>query len=159
MFDQLFIKSERRARIFRYAPLFLWIGLIFFLSSNSGSMTNTSRFIRPFLEWIFPQAPELTIQTYHAFIRKLAHLSVYFVLGLTTFFPFASSKQNWLKNYWFAVSFFVVIAVAALDEFNQSFLASRTSSVFDVGLDTIGGLTALLLCFIYWRRAVKMRRI
>ena len=118
-------------------------------------MANTSRFIRPFLEWIFPHASELTLQTYHAFIRKLAHLSVYFVLGLNVFRAFAFSNRKLLKNYWFWSGIFTVAFVAAADEFNQSFLASRTSSVFDVWLDTVGGLTALLICFIYWRRRRK----
>ena len=101
MFNYLLLQSDRRARFFRYAPLFLWIGLIFFLSSNQGSMTNTSGFIRPFLEWLFPQAPEFTLQNYHVYIRKLAHLSVYFVLGLTAFHAFALSRRNILRNYWF----------------------------------------------------------
>ena len=36
-----------------YAPLFLWIGVIFYFSSGQGSMAETSRFIRPLLEFLF----------------------------------------------------------------------------------------------------------
>lgn len=122
-------------------------------------MTNTSGFIRPFLKWLFPQAPEFTLQNYHVYIRKLAHLSVYFVLGLTAFHAFASSRRNILRNYWFALAIVVVISVAALDEFNQSFLASRTSSIFDVGLDTIGGMTALTICLVYYRKTKQIKKI
>ncbi len=50
-------KSKWRERIIRYAPLILWIGLIMLLSTGQASMSNTSHFIRPVLEFFFPNAP------------------------------------------------------------------------------------------------------
>ena len=64
-----------------YAPLFLWIGVIFLLSSGSGSSAATSRIIRPLLEFLFPTASEESLQLMHFYIRKCAHFTEYAVLG------------------------------------------------------------------------------
>jgi VanZ family protein len=144
--------SIRRGRIFRYAPLILWIGVIFFLSSGQGAMSNTSRFIRPLLEFLFPGASEETLFIYHGIIRKLAHPSVYAVLAYFAYRAFYYSTQNHLQKYWFPVSLLLVFTVASLDELNQSFLASRTGSPYDILLDTIGGLVMLTILFFINRR-------
>ncbi len=81
-----------RERLWLYAPLFLWIGVIFYLSSSQGAMSNTSRFIRPFLEWMFPFATEETLQIYHGYIRKFAHFFEYAMLG------FFASRAFWLSG-------------------------------------------------------------
>jgi VanZ family protein len=47
-------------------------------------------------------------------------------------------------------------AVAALDEFHQSFIPGRTAAVHDVILDTMGGVFAQMLLLLYWTRRKKM---
>lgn len=145
-------KTKWRARIYLYAPLVLWIAVIFIASSNAGSMSNTSRFIRPFLEWLFPNAPEETLIVYHAYIRKLAHLTEYAVLAFWTSRAVASSYKNSLRKLWFVAAFIIVLLVACADEFNQSFNAARTSSVWDVSLDCAGGATMILIFYLVKRR-------
>ena len=44
------------------------------------------------------------------------------------------------------------IAVAVVDELNQSFNPARTSSLWDVMLDTAGGVAALLSYWLVARR-------
>lgn len=148
-----------RGRFFRYAPLILWIGVIFFLSSGQGAMSNTSRFIRPLLMFLFPDASEETLTFYHGLIRKLAHPTVYAVLAFFAARAFRFSPRPLLQKYWFAVSLGLVISVAALDELNQSFLASRTGSAFDIGLDTLGGLSMLTVLFFLIRRSAAAPRV
>jgi len=148
-----------RGRFFRYAPLILWIGVIFFLSSGQGAMSNTSRFIRPLLMFLFPDASEETLTFYHGLIRKLAHPTVYAVLAFFAARAFRFSPRPLLRKYWFPVSLGLVISVAALDELNQSFLASRTVSAFDVGLDTLGGLSMLTVLFFLIRRSAAAPRV
>ncbi len=142
-------KSKWRERIIRYAPLILWIGLIMFLSSGQGSMPNTSRFIRPLLEFLFPDAPEEILIVYHGYIRKLAHVAEYAILAFWAARAFVSSNKNFLRRLWFACSFILVLAVASIDETNQSFLNSRTGSIYDVLIDVSGG-TAMILIFYSW---------
>lgn len=140
-----------RGRIIRYAPLLLWIGLIFFLSSNQGSMSRTSIFIGPLLRFLFPEAPEETIAVYHGYVRKLAHFSVYAVLAFWSWLAFYRSNTALLRNYWFPATLLLVAAVASIDEYNQSFLDSRTGSPFDVLIDLTGGLSMLLTILLIRR--------
>jgi VanZ family protein len=134
-----------RGRFFRYAPLILWIGVIFVASSNTGSMSNTSRFIRPLLEFLFPGTPEEILVVYHGYIRKFAHFAEYSGLAFFASRAFYGSANKWLRKFWYVFALALIVLVATADETNQSFLASRTSSVYDVLLDSSGGLTMILL--------------
>ena len=145
MIETALKKTNRRGRFSRYAPLILWIGVIFFLSSRAGSMSNTSLFMRPILRFLFPEAPEEVLLIYHGYVRKFAHFAVYAVLAFWASRAFVSSSALHLQKYWFGFAFGLVLLVAAADETNQSFLTSRTSSPFDVALDCFGGLTMILL--------------
>jgi VanZ family protein len=142
-------KARWRGRIFRYAPLILWIGAIFVASSNTGSMSNTSRFIRPLLEFLFPNTPEEILVVYHGYIRKFAHFAEYFALAFFAARAFSGSSARILRSYWFVFALILIVVVATADETNQSFLASRTSSVYDVLLDSSGGLTMILFFWLY----------
>lgn len=146
----------RRGRISRYAPLIFWMGVVLFASTGNASMAQTSRFIRPLLELLFPHTSEDTLQIYHAYIRKAAHLTEYAILAFWTARAFANSAKPFLRKYWFIAAFILVLTVASTDEFNQSFDPSRTGSARDVLLDCIGGLTMIVLFAIF--RTVRQKR-
>jgi VanZ family protein len=139
-------KSENvwHKRIFRYVPFIFWIGVIFFLSSNSGSMSNTSRFIRPLLEFLFPNSLPETLDIYHGYIRKLAHITEYAILAFFASRTFFNSSKTYLRRFWYVLAMLAVLTVAAFDEYNQSFNLNRTSSIYDVLLDCFGGF--LMIC-------------
>ncbi len=143
-------KSTWRERIIRYAPLFLWAGLILFLSTGQGAISNTSRFIRPLLEFLFPNSPEEILLTYHNYIRKLAHATEYAGLAFFAARAFSSSSVSVLRKFWFIFSLLVVILTALTDEYNQSFNSARTGSIYDVWLDVAGG-SFMLIVFGVWR--------
>lgn len=139
--------NKWRGRIIRYAPLILWIAVIFFASSTAGASKNTSIFIRPLLEWLFSSASPETITIYHGYIRKFAH---FFEYALLTFFAsraFGSSSKNVLKENWFVFSVVFVALIASIDEFNQSFNSQRTGTIYDVLLDCFGGICMILFIF------------
>ena len=148
------LKEKRRERFFRYAPLILWIGVIFFFSSTQGAMTNTSRFIRPLLVFIFPNAPEETLIVYHNYIRKAAHFTEYAILAFFAARTFSGSTKKFLQKFWFVASFILVLVIALIDETNQSFNSARTGSIYDVLLDCSGGLT-MILFFAFFTFASK----
>jgi VanZ family protein len=150
-------KSKWRGRIVRYAPLVLWIGLIMFLSSGQASMSNTSRVIRPLLIFLFPAAPEEILNVYHGYVRKAAHVTVYAILAFWAFRAFFSSSHRIVRGFWYCFAFAVVLLVAAIDETNQSYISSRTGSVYDVLLDAIGG-AAMILLIVVFRSFVKNYR-
>ncbi|MBL8181022.1 MAG: VanZ family protein [Blastocatellia bacterium] len=132
-----------RVWLWSYAPLFVWIAVIFLLSSDSGSMSNTSRFVRPILVFLFPTADETTLLFYHGIVRKLAHFTEYAILGALAI----RALERFKYRYILAVS--IVIAVAFADEIGQSFRPSRTASIIDVGIDIAGGLVMITALYLY----------
>ncbi|RMG01660.1 MAG: VanZ family protein [Acidobacteria bacterium] len=148
----LIIPAKMSNRFFRYAPLFFWIILIFVLSSNLGSMSNTSKFILPFLKFLFPEVPEEVLKVYHGYIRKTAHVTEYAILAWLAARAFISSSVYLLNRAYILSSFLLVLTVASLDEFQQSFLASRTASPKDVMLDVFGGILSLVIFYLVYQK-------
>lgn len=149
------VLSKWRATLWRYAPLILWIGVIFYMSSDQGSMSQTSRFIRPLLEFLFPTAPEETLQLYHGYIRKAAHFTEYAVLAFLAVRAVAGSSSRVIVIRRHLVAIIVVAAVASLDELNQAFLVSRTGSAWDVLLDISGGIAMVAFLWLIGRPAAR----
>jgi VanZ family protein len=146
-----------RGPVLRYAPVLVWVGIIFLLSSPEGSMQQTSRFLRPLLQFIFPAADEATLQIYHGYIRKSAHVTEYAILAILAARAFSAAKP-FLRSFWFVWAIGLVISVASLDEFNQSFEPSRTSTPWDVALDVAGGVLGAVLFFAI-RGLLERRRL
>ncbi|MGI8919326.1 MAG: VanZ family protein [Pyrinomonadaceae bacterium] len=144
-------RQPLRIRIWRYAPVLFWMAVIFFASTGAFSGDNTSRLLRPFLLWLFPEISDERIAFLHFLTRKLAHFAAYAVLGLLAARAFASSSQRWLEEHWITASAILVAAYALLDEFHQSFVASRNASIFDCLIDIAGGL-CVLICLKYFKR-------
>jgi VanZ family protein len=135
----------RRRWLTAYAPLIIWTIFTLGLGSGAASMGETSRFIRPLLEFLFPAADADTLYLYHAAIRKLAHLFQYGVLGLFALHAFTYFKRPVV----FALSFVALIAM--IDEFRQSFDPARTATPLDVLLDIVGAMLALGVVFAFRR--------
>lgn|SRR5574341_2246146 len=132
-----------RNRLWRYGPPFVWAALIFIGSSDLLSASHTSSFlIRP-LHALFPGASEATLAAIHFVIRKLGHFSEYAILALLTARALRGSSSQLLRARWFWISLGVVIVYSLSDEFHQSFVDSRTASIYDCMIDSAGGLTAL----------------
>lgn len=126
----------------------LWVSVILLLGSNPGSMSETSRFIRPLLHFLFPNSPEATIDLIHGYIRKSAHLFEYAVLAALTARALAESSAAVLKKYSYALALLLVLIVASIDEFHQSYEPSRTSSPYDVLIDVTGGAIAIAIVYV-----------
>ena len=121
------------------------MGFISFASTDGFSAENTSRIIGPILYWLFPNTTPETLAVVHYAVRKAAHFCEYAMLGLLSARAFRTSSQLILRRHWF-LSALLLIAVFALgDEYHQSFVPSRTASVYDSLIDTCGGLVALIL--------------
>lgn len=138
-------------RLFAFAPLVIWIGVILVLGSGPGSMAQTSRFIRPLIEFLFPDASPDTFLLVHAFIRKCAHFVEYALLALLACRACLFSKGSLFHKYWWIYSLLLVAVVAGIDEFNQSFYSSRTSSPWDVALDVTGGVFGVVCAALLLR--------
>jgi VanZ family protein len=144
------------SRVWRYAPLILWMGFIFFASTNELSAMNTSRIVRPLLIWLFPDISEEKIRLTHFLVRKAAHFTEYAVLGLLAARAFWSSSNRFLRRSWFLAGLALVVCYALLDEYHQSLAPSRTGSLFDCLIDIAGGLVALMCAACFHRRKTEV---
>ncbi|MEP6569866.1 MAG: VanZ family protein [Acidobacteriota bacterium] len=138
-----------RGRLWRYGPLVAWILFISFASTSEFSAANTSEIVRPILLWLFPNLSEARLASIHVFTRKAAHFTEYAVLAFLARRAFITSSQAILQRYWFQFGLLLVVVYGLLDEFHQSFVPTRTASIYDSAIDVAGGLTVLLI-FKLW---------
>lgn len=139
-----------RSVIKSWLPVFIWIIFVFIGSTDLMSAEHTSRFIAPFLRWFVPDVSDATIASVQLIVRKGAHLTEYAILAALLY---RASRQNLRSLMRAALIAFVIAAIcAALDEFHQSFVASRTASPWDVMIDCFGVLIGLLLCHLVRHR-------
>ena len=144
-------------RLSRYGPLVVWATLIFIGSSSALSGTNTSVVLRPVL-WLFPHASEGTLALIHFLVRKAGHLTEYAILALLAARAFRTSTRELLRTRWFWVSLLFVVAYSLSDEFHQSFVPSRTASIYDSMIESVGGFVALVLLVIRQRSSQNRER-
>ena len=146
-------ETERpQSRLRRYAPLILWMAAIFFASTDELSGSKTSLVIEPFLRWFFPHITSHRVELIHLLVRKGAHFSEYAILGLLAARAFSTSNHSFLRLRWFVASLVLVSIYALSDEYHQSFVPSRTASVYDSMIDIAGGLTVLVLLTVGRKR-------
>ena len=140
----------------RYLPLVAWLVFISYASSDSFSAGNTSRIIGPLILWLFPNTSPETLGVVHFITRKIAHFTEYAILGVLAARAFRTSSRPAIRHHWFLISAALIVLYALVDEYHQSFVPTRTASVFDSLIDMAGGLTALLIC--QFRGLTRLRR-
>ncbi|NCU41627.1 MAG: VanZ family protein [Candidatus Moranbacteria bacterium] len=115
-----------------YAPLLIWIGIIWLLSSQEGTLAR--------------EAPQWSFYVQ----RKGAHIVEFFVLTFLFWRVIRLFTKNSLDTLvW---TFIWVLWMATLDESHQSLVMGREGKVSDVIIDMIGASSALLIirgkCFL-----------
>ena len=141
-----------KSKVQYWLPVVLWISFIFWMSTGMFSADNTYSFFAPLLRFIVPSISPKEIVIFHMILRKLAHVTEYFISGLLLFRAFrngSDKKKEWL---WAAFSLFIVVIIASSDEFHQSFVSTRTASFVDVGIDILGGFLAQGVNVIMFKR-------
>jgi VanZ family protein len=151
---------KSRAFLKFWLPVLLWMAVIFSASSDAHSYEHSSRFVEPFLHWLFPKMPQPNVDKIHHVIRKCGHLTEYAVLALLLWRALQLSKNNLAAWSWPKVggTLLLVFLFAASDEFHQSFVPTRTPLVSDVFIDTAGGTIGLLILWVFSRRRNRRRQ-
>lgn len=93
---------------------------------------------------------ELLIIQIHPYVRKMAHVTEYFILAMTIALPLYVYR---IRGIWLILlGMIFCVAFAGLDEYHQSFVAGRGPSIRDVKIDSAGSFAGLLvaqiICFI-----------
>lgn len=137
--------EKRRHRLWRYGPLVLWAALIFIGSTDVLSASNTGGVLARPLLWLFPHLSEGTLKILQFVVRKAGHFTEYAILALLAARAFRTSARELVRKRWFWASLLLIVVYSLSDEFHQSFYPSRTASIYDCMIDSLGGLTALVL--------------
>jgi VanZ family protein len=154
-----YAREPPHRRFSRYAPLLIWATLIFIGSSDLLSASHTSNFLVRPLHWLFPRAGDNTLALIHFLLRKAGHFTEYAILAWLAARAFLTSPGDFLSRRWFLISLVCVIAYSLTDEFHQSFVATRTASIYDSLIDSAGGLVALTVLWLWKRRRAKPKAI
>lgn len=156
------IKSFLRAFLkpFSFVPALLMMYLIFSFSAQDGVTSgNLSYKVSEIIVESANEAFELHwseseikqhIASIHHPVRKLAHMTEYFLLALTVSFPL---YVYGVRGLWLPIlAGIICVGFAGLDEYHQSFVAGRGPSKKDVAIDSIGVFAGILMmqffCFL-----------
>ncbi|MFC0236534.1 VanZ family protein [Fictibacillus phosphorivorans] len=156
-----------------WLPVFLWMGIIFYASSQPYEKqdlrpTLSANLDLTIIETMFSSVElnyagdEISIQALGAahflefFIRKAAHFITYFVLG---FLMYRALKHDLLNNrLMWLIAWFMTILYAISDEIHQGFTPNRSPHIEDVMIDATGGLIGILLASIIYKK-IRTKRI
>ena len=133
-----------------FIVLILWMIVIFsFSSADANKSTSTSdKVITTMIEIkdkiTNNETPnnekEIIIKNSSFYIRKIAHITEYLILG---FLMFNLLKQYSVTNIYYAIG--LSILYSCTDEFHQLFISGRSGSIRDVLIDSIGILIGTYL--------------
>lgn len=89
---------------------------------------------------------EIVLNKIEKIIRKIAHFSIYTVIGIllmTLMYTYKIKEK--IKVY---LSLFLGILYASLDEIHQLFIQGRSAQITDVFIDTMGVILGILLVML-----------
>ncbi len=133
----------------------LYIGFIFSNSLQVGETSgNLSKGITlTILNFFHTIGIQIPFNTFHHFIRKLAHFLEYFGLGLLV--VFAIAKQPLIKSK--TINYFTFwIIPPSIDETIQHFIPGRYGCITDVLIDMSGFLVATIILTCILKRLKKV---
>jgi len=147
--------SRLRLLLIYWLPVLVMMGIISYSSTDQFSSEHTQGALERLLHWLIPGLTEQTLLYTNLVIRKLSHFFAYALLALLLFRAFrADSPMRW-RSAWAAYSLAVCIAWAMLDELHQAFTYTRHSALGDVLLDSVGGLSMLIILGLHYRKATS----
>ncbi len=153
--------ASRLRSLLLWLPAAAWYGVIFLFSHQpatvSGGLSDGLLYgLLEALSAVFREQTEagrLAIVSFLSFFeRKAAHMFLYFVL--TGLLCLALRRLPPRRRAWAALG--LCAALAALDEFHQTWIPGRSGQPRDVLIDVLGGAVFLLLAYLV--RCVRIAR-
>ncbi|WP_243441148.1 VanZ family protein [Dethiobacter alkaliphilus] len=142
--------GERRIATVSWLAVFLWMGLIFYLSHQPGEASAalssgvTDVIFRTVVAvFNIDVAPGAGDGMFHFWVRKSAHAFLYFVLAVLVIHALGRSGVVGRKAYLIAFLFCVFYAVT--DEVHQLYVPGRSGEIGDVVIDSVGAAAGLVV--------------
>ncbi len=152
------------------AVILIVISAIFFFSDQSGTVSHqSSRKVALIVsEGIIKMSPttsstkndiNIVAKVIEYPIRKIAHVLIYFILGLIVYIGLRFVLQGYMRSCYAFGVILLVFLVACADEINQYFSGGRGASFSDVLLDTFGGTLGIYFFHIIKDFIMHMRSL
>lgn len=126
-----------RIKLFRIISIAIMILIFWFSHQNGEESLKQSNFILQYLKEF--------LDIFNLDIRKLAHFTIYLILGSSYFLSFKSlDKKSAI------ISITLTFLYACTDEFHQGFVPGRGPALKDVFIDTLGGCLGIVLIFLFF---------
>lgn len=160
----------RKGLIFKITSLSLlvfWCVLIFvFSAQNAENSSKTSgAVVTRVVETVYPDYKTLPKEkqqsitdTVTVMVRKTAHFSEYFVLGVFAFLT-AVAYTKWGLKWRCATAFAFCVLYSVRDEWHQYFVVGRACRVTDMLIDSMGSLAAVILLLVITQKIKNSRLI
>lgn len=132
----------------------LWMGFIYYMSSmNSDDSNNVSiGVIDSIVDTSTKDDNDVDIM--NTIIRKMAHASIYLVLGILVLNVFISINKNiTYKHVIFTIIICLIYAIS--DEIHQLYVIGRTGRILDVFIDSIGSIIGSIILFKIKNKSLK----
>ena len=148
------VRATPPRKLRAWIPTLLWLCVLAAFSTDAFSAEHTGGILLKILHALFGNIPAHQFQQIHFFIRKSAHFCSYGLLGALAFFSWRAtlpSLPRWTFR-WSLLAVLLAVIAAGLDEFHQSFVPSRGSSLRDVFLDFTGAVFFQLVIALWLGR-------
>ncbi len=149
-------------KVVKICFLVLWMALIFSFSnqkdvdsskiSDSFIDRTVVKIYKIFNENITKEKENEIIEKYTYPIRKFAHYTLYFILGILSFLVV---KDYSINKKLIIYSLLICFLYACSDEFHQLFIIGRSASIKDVIIDTFGSFCSISIFYIFNKKISK----
>lgn len=133
----------------RWAYVVAWMTVIFLASADSSSGSHSSAIVDAVIHVLRIEPTPAQLELTNHLFRKAGHFTEYGILGLLWAWALPRTTYR-LILAWTAATLY-----AGSDELHQMFVATRGPALTDVGIDSAGAATALLVSWLLWRSPLK----
>ena len=156
-------------KVIYWLLVILWLIVIYTVSAHNGTVsTNESKsFTAKTIDTVAKTAQKMGIieeiptgkeaeqlvKKINPIVRKIAHFSVYFILGFLLMMALTPYKMPlWLQ---LMLTIVLCFLYAITDELHQTFVSGRNGTFIDCIIDTVGSLCAALVYAVHIKNKKK----
>ncbi|MFW2489382.1 VanZ family protein [Clostridium chromiireducens] len=136
------MRNKRKIAI-NWILLIIWMGVIFIMSNQPAQISDSQSIgVIKLLSSIGIDINGVFGQLANFVVRKCAHFIEYMILSLLTFNVlnlYVNTKRVVI------ITIIIVFIYACTDEIHQLFIVGREGAIRDVIIDTLGGITLIII--------------
>ncbi|MGL5571515.1 VanZ family protein [Cetobacterium sp.] len=123
----------KKEKVFKFLSIAVMLSIFWFSHQDAKESARQSTYVKKQVNKVIGKGVKFNI-------RKNAHFFIYMVLGMSLLL---SREKAGKREILEIVGFVILYAIS--DEFHQSFIPGREASFKDVCIDTLGGISGILV--------------